>query len=612
MKKLFRKKLRAFSLIELSVVILVIGILVAGVAGGSKLITTFRLQSAQTLTLSSPVATTKGLVLWLESSMPESFLSAETEDGSQLTKWLDRNPQATTKFSANATASAGITFKAKSNIYDLPAVYFNGSSAAVFTLSNGIANAVINTPDNAYTFFIVAKLDDDSASTVKTIFSNGGAAGWGYGVSGSQGSRSRRLIFAGATDVTSATANATTNVEVVSASYTGGAGGSLQLFTNGVGAAGTGEAGTAETLSASIATAQTPTTAFYIGNKSSAAPWTGQVAEIIIFNRSLSTKERNQIELYLGQKYGIKTAATGNVDGCPVNVAGVLTTHVSEGSSTFNCLAAGYSGSVPYTCSGSTLTTSTICGVAQCTITGQTGITDGTAVAYGTTSRTCDAGFTGSVTYNSCAGAAAVVTNNTCTPITCPVSGVTGLSGTVNYGTTSKACNAGYTGTVNYTCSAGGVFNYVSGTCTLVTCTVSGVTGLSGTVNYGTTSKSCNAGYTGTINYTCSSGGAFNYVSGTCTAIPGHWVLESSNVYSSIGYGQYGTSDVCESSYNGKYAIVTGGVSTSGPNISASGGNHLAFPQTCYCTTNGCSPVCSGSYTFMSSMPMYAYKCVYP
>jgi prepilin-type N-terminal cleavage/methylation domain-containing protein len=315
MKRKFRKKLRAFSLIELSVVILIIGILVAGAAGGAKMINVFRLQTAQTLTLSSPVITTKGLVLWLESSMPESFLSAETEDGAQLTRWLDRNPQVSTKLLATTTASSGITLKAKSNIYSLPAVYFNGSSAAAFTLSNGTSNVVISTPNSAYTFFIVAKLNDDLASNVKTVFANGSTEGWGYGVSGTQNNRSRNLIFAGSSDVTSATANATTKPEIISATYAGGANGSLQLFTNGTGNAGSGAAGTSETLSSSSATAKTPVTAFYIGNKSSAAAWSGEVSEIIIFNRVLSKKERNQIELYLGQKYNIKVVSTADIEG---------------------------------------------------------------------------------------------------------------------------------------------------------------------------------------------------------------------------------------------------------------------------------------------------------
>lgn len=50
------KKITAFSLIELSIVVLVIGILIAGFIQGSKLVSKAALNSARTLTESSPVA----------------------------------------------------------------------------------------------------------------------------------------------------------------------------------------------------------------------------------------------------------------------------------------------------------------------------------------------------------------------------------------------------------------------------------------------------------------------------------------------------------------------------------------------------------------------------
>ncbi|MFM7621060.1 MAG: prepilin-type N-terminal cleavage/methylation domain-containing protein, partial [Alphaproteobacteria bacterium] len=46
---------KAFSLIELSIVILIIGILVAGVTQSSRLVNQFRLTSARNITLSSPL-----------------------------------------------------------------------------------------------------------------------------------------------------------------------------------------------------------------------------------------------------------------------------------------------------------------------------------------------------------------------------------------------------------------------------------------------------------------------------------------------------------------------------------------------------------------------------
>lgn len=52
MKEINFKK--AFSLIELSIVILIIGILVAGVTQSSRLINAMRIQSIRSLTINSP------------------------------------------------------------------------------------------------------------------------------------------------------------------------------------------------------------------------------------------------------------------------------------------------------------------------------------------------------------------------------------------------------------------------------------------------------------------------------------------------------------------------------------------------------------------------------
>jgi prepilin-type N-terminal cleavage/methylation domain-containing protein len=54
---------KAFSLIELSIVILIIGILIAGVTQGSRLVRESKITTAVTLTQSAPIASVKDLVL---------------------------------------------------------------------------------------------------------------------------------------------------------------------------------------------------------------------------------------------------------------------------------------------------------------------------------------------------------------------------------------------------------------------------------------------------------------------------------------------------------------------------------------------------------------------
>jgi len=80
------KKNSAFSLIELSIVILVIGILVAGVTESRGLITKFRLSSARSLTNSSPVNSMKDLILWLDATSASS-VNDSLGDGDLVDKW---------------------------------------------------------------------------------------------------------------------------------------------------------------------------------------------------------------------------------------------------------------------------------------------------------------------------------------------------------------------------------------------------------------------------------------------------------------------------------------------------------------------------------------------
>jgi type II secretory pathway pseudopilin PulG len=70
------KKLLAFSLIELSIVVLIIGILIAGITQGSRLIQQSKIKTAQNQTTNSPVNSIPDLNLWLETTLDGSVISA--------------------------------------------------------------------------------------------------------------------------------------------------------------------------------------------------------------------------------------------------------------------------------------------------------------------------------------------------------------------------------------------------------------------------------------------------------------------------------------------------------------------------------------------------------
>ena len=119
---------RAFSLIELSIVILIIGILVAGVTQSSRLISQMRLSSARSLTQSSPIASIRDLALWLESTSSASFDESATDENSPIPTWYDLNPQTISKINAAQSTANKQPLYISSAINNLPAVKFDGSN----------------------------------------------------------------------------------------------------------------------------------------------------------------------------------------------------------------------------------------------------------------------------------------------------------------------------------------------------------------------------------------------------------------------------------------------------------------------------------------------------
>jgi prepilin-type N-terminal cleavage/methylation domain-containing protein len=160
---------KAFSLIELSIVILIIGILIAGITQSSRLLSKSQLQSAQILTKSSPVSSIKDLSLWLEPTLPESFGSTELpDDSSAVASWHDINAQAANKNDATQETSANQPLFISKCINGLPCVRFNGVHGA--TGSMLVSNADIGSPN--ITFFIVFNKVGEDPHHEESIFGN--------------------------------------------------------------------------------------------------------------------------------------------------------------------------------------------------------------------------------------------------------------------------------------------------------------------------------------------------------------------------------------------------------------------------------------------------------
>lgn len=144
---------KAFSLIELSIVMLIIGILVAGVTQGSRLVRRSKLNTAQNLTVGSGVSSIAGLRLWLETSVDNSITSASNsnspEDGDLVSSWNDRNQVSNDRINlAQPTSGLQPTY-VSNGIGGLPTINYLGTQ---YLFNN---NGPLDLGDTTYTLITV-------------------------------------------------------------------------------------------------------------------------------------------------------------------------------------------------------------------------------------------------------------------------------------------------------------------------------------------------------------------------------------------------------------------------------------------------------------------------
>ncbi|MES2961015.1 MAG: LamG-like jellyroll fold domain-containing protein [Pseudomonadota bacterium] len=281
---------KAYSLFETSLAIVILAIVIGGTIQGSRLVALYRLQTAQSLTQSSPVSAMKNLVTWLEATSETSLDDEEEIDGSKITNWYDLNQQTNVKNNAvnnSATVSDHPTYKSKC-INNLPCLQFNGTSQYMdITQNAGYTNEL--------TIFVVF-LSSNDASDFHTIIGADGT--WSSGISfrfkRSTAVNYQTPDFNNDTSTGALLANKNYIAAVVDGSST------ITNYLNGT-------AGTTTT----VLPANRLTKRLSALNIASSTMGTrsnffdGNIGEIIIFDRALKNYERQNVEKYLSQKWQI-------------------------------------------------------------------------------------------------------------------------------------------------------------------------------------------------------------------------------------------------------------------------------------------------------------------
>ena len=164
MKNNFKK---AFSLIEISMVILIVGILIAGISKGLDLVNDMRIATARALTDKAPMFGMENLEMWLETTSENSLATgtgtsfanvANPPNKKEIGRWNDINPTLIDPNYKNHAVQGNINFQplyVQDGINGLPTLLFDGKPQAeggdYFDIINGKTNFI------EFTIFIVAK-----------------------------------------------------------------------------------------------------------------------------------------------------------------------------------------------------------------------------------------------------------------------------------------------------------------------------------------------------------------------------------------------------------------------------------------------------------------------
>ncbi len=296
-----------FSLIELSVVILVIGILVLGVTKGSRIISEAKLKSAQALTKSSPVNSIAGLSLWLDTTdsatIAKGSVGSEsynnTADGDLVPNWKDRNPQSSATLNLAAAIDGNRPTYVKSSIGNLPSLRFSSTSTTALFVDG------FNFPEANYTIFAVFKTTVDGTNrAILSFVKSANNPGLNFHLQNTGEfralHRSPSGTSGGDTIVTpSATVQLNTNYVVSFIRNSSVGTSNFWINGNNVQSGGTTLANF-ESAGNRLAVGSLYGAGFFINY------FDGDISEIILFKRALKASEKQSVEQYLAQKYSIK------------------------------------------------------------------------------------------------------------------------------------------------------------------------------------------------------------------------------------------------------------------------------------------------------------------
>jgi prepilin-type N-terminal cleavage/methylation domain-containing protein len=282
-----KKNQKGFSLIELSIVLVIIGILTVAIIEGASMIGSARISSARDFTSKSPVRDISGLIAWYETSLINSLNTSETKEGGNISKWYDTNPASviTKKNTLTKAPDSTVTYLIR-GINNTPSLKFSGSGKI------SISDFFQGSFQQATVFFVIKP---SIISGTLTLFDSDSS-----GSTSSISIKSNAINLNAGNSVDTATgiypANFSNGMTYIVAVYLAQSY-SKAYLNNAYNQAGNVniDAGSNQIKGATIGS-----------NKSGGNYFNGLISEVIIYNRMLPINERKDVMRYLSGKYKVQ------------------------------------------------------------------------------------------------------------------------------------------------------------------------------------------------------------------------------------------------------------------------------------------------------------------
>ncbi len=284
----FRKNKSAFTLLELAIVMILIGIITAGVMQGSSLVTASRLASARSLTSKTSIANVSGLIAWYEASSKNSFPANQAIDSTNISEWRDISPSSilNQKNKLTKTANSNVTFGIAS-ISKIPAINFkNNDKISLNNFYQGSLNratiCVVFRPNFSPTSTSAILIDSYFNQNPFYLGIKNNAVNLNAGIDSNTSTASNSANFINGRDY------------VVCGIFNGAQSG--VYVNNALNLAG----------GSNINAGTNSMNGLTIGSdRSGSYAFSGFIAEVIIFNRPLKLQERRDVMIYLAKKYRV-------------------------------------------------------------------------------------------------------------------------------------------------------------------------------------------------------------------------------------------------------------------------------------------------------------------